>query len=83
MVLGAGVLPSLSGVLGVARAWKLYRNPVKFDDVFRALVWSRVGALQNSVNFDKEPTLESLWCIRIPVYRDTHNITSERVICQS
>jgi hypothetical protein len=38
---------------------------------------------QNSANSDSESTLESLWCIRIPACWDTHDITSEWVICQS
>jgi hypothetical protein len=44
-VLRAGGLPGLSGVLGVARAWKICRNPFRFNGVFRALVRSSAGAL--------------------------------------
>jgi hypothetical protein len=34
---------------------------------------------QNSVNSDREPTLDSHWCIGILACRDTHNITLEWV----
>jgi hypothetical protein len=37
----------------------------------------------SSVNSDRELTLESLWCIRIPAFQDTRNITLEWVIYQS
>jgi hypothetical protein len=37
--------PGLLGVLRVAQAQKLYRNPFGFDRVFYALVWSSAGAL--------------------------------------
>jgi hypothetical protein len=40
-----GGLPDLSGVLRVARAQKLYRNPLRLDIVFQALVWSSAGTL--------------------------------------
>jgi hypothetical protein len=32
------------------------------------------------MNSNREPTLESLWCIGIPACRDAHNITSEWMI---
>jgi hypothetical protein len=35
----------LSGVLGVARAQKLYQNPFGFDGVSQTLVWSSEEAL--------------------------------------
>jgi hypothetical protein len=38
---------------------------------------------RNSTNSNEEPALESLWCIGIPACRDTHDITSEWVICFS
>jgi hypothetical protein len=44
-VLRVGGLPSLSGVLKVARARKLCGNPFRFDGVFQALVRPSVGAL--------------------------------------
>jgi hypothetical protein len=44
-------LPGLSGVLGVARAWKLYQNPFGFDKVFLALDQSSVGALLEFCEF--------------------------------
>jgi hypothetical protein len=37
----------------------------------------------NSVNSDREPTLESLWFIEIPACWDTRDITLEWVIYQS
>jgi hypothetical protein len=52
--------PSQSGALLLARARKFYWNLCGFNGVFQALV-SRVRELcRNSVNFDREPTLESL-----------------------
>jgi hypothetical protein len=41
----------LLGVLGVARAWKLYWNPFRFDGVFLALVWSSAEALLEFYKF--------------------------------
>jgi hypothetical protein len=38
-------VPGLSGLLGVAQARKLYRNPYRFDGVFQALVRSSAEAL--------------------------------------
>jgi hypothetical protein len=38
---------------------------------------------QNSANSDRELTLESLWCIGISAYRDTHDITSKWMMYQS
>jgi hypothetical protein len=35
------------------------------------------------VNSDREPTLESLWCIGILACQDTHCITSKWMIYQS
>jgi hypothetical protein len=50
-VLRAGGLPRLSGVLGVARAWKICQNLFGFDGVFRALVRSSVEALPKLCEF--------------------------------
>jgi hypothetical protein len=50
-LLSAGGLPDLSGVLGVAQARKLCKNPFGFDGVFRALVRSSVGALSGFYEF--------------------------------
>jgi hypothetical protein len=75
--------PGLSGALLIALARKLYRNPFGFDGVFWALVGRVWELCRNSVNFDREPTLESLWCIGIPACQDTHDITSEWLIYQS
>jgi hypothetical protein len=51
---------------------------------FSELWFGRVRKLcRNSTNSDREPTLEFLWCIRIPACWDTHDITSEWVIYQS
>jgi hypothetical protein len=47
----AGGPPGLSGVLRVARAWKLCRNPFRFDRVFRALVKSSERALPEFCEF--------------------------------
>ncbi len=56
----AGGPLGLSGAFLVGQVWKLYQNPFGFDGVFRALV-SRVHELcWNSVNSNREPTLESL-----------------------
>jgi hypothetical protein len=41
----------VSGVLGVARARKLCRNPFGFDGVFQALVRSSVKALSEFCEF--------------------------------
>jgi hypothetical protein len=35
------------------------------------------------VNSNKDPTLESLWCIGIPASQDTHDITTEWMIHES
>jgi hypothetical protein len=51
VILRAGGLPGLSGVLQVARAWKLYQNPFGFDGASRALVQSSAGALQEFCEF--------------------------------
>jgi hypothetical protein len=50
-VLRSEGLPGLSGILGVARARKLYRNPFRFDKVFRALVRSSAGVLPEFCEF--------------------------------
>jgi hypothetical protein len=50
-VLRAGGLSGLSGVLGVAQAWKLCQNPLWFNRVFQALVQSSVGALPEFYEF--------------------------------
>jgi hypothetical protein len=50
-VLRAGGLSVLSGVLRVARARKLCRNPFRFDGVFQALVRSSAGALPKFYEF--------------------------------
>jgi hypothetical protein len=50
-VLRAGGLLGLSGVLGIAQARKLYRNPFGFDGVFRALVRSSAEALPEFSKF--------------------------------
>jgi hypothetical protein len=44
-------LLGLSGLLGVAQAWKLYRNQFGFDGAFRALVRSSEGALSEFCKF--------------------------------
>jgi hypothetical protein len=44
-------LLGLSGLLGVAQAWKLYRNQFGFDGAFRALVRSSEGALLEFCKF--------------------------------
>jgi hypothetical protein len=43
----------LSGVLRVARVRKLYRNPLRFDRVFLALVQSGVGVLLEFYEFQQ------------------------------
>jgi hypothetical protein len=50
-VLRARGLPKLLGVLRVAQARKICRNPFEFDGVFWALVRSRVGALPEFYEF--------------------------------
>jgi hypothetical protein len=45
---------------------------------FSELWFGRVRKLcSNSANFNREPTLESLWCIGILACRDTYDITLE------
>jgi hypothetical protein len=51
---------------------------------FFELYFGRVRKLcQNSVNPGRESILESLWCISIPAYRYTRDITLKWVIYQS
>jgi hypothetical protein len=49
----AGGHPDLLGILGVAQARKLCRNPFGIDGVFRALVWSSAEALPEFWKFQK------------------------------
>jgi hypothetical protein len=50
-VLRARGLSGLSGVLGVARACKLYQNLFGFDGDFQALVWLSTEALPEFCEF--------------------------------
>jgi hypothetical protein len=66
MVLRVERLLGLSGVLGVDRARKLYRNPFGFDEVFRALVQSSARALPEFYEFRQRANS------RVPlVYQDS------------
>jgi hypothetical protein len=83
-VLRAGELPSLLGVLRVARAWMLCQNLFGFDGVVRPLVWSSAGPLPNFYEFQQRTDS------RVPlVYWSpglsglSYDITLEWVICQS
>jgi hypothetical protein len=51
---------------------------------FSKLLFGRVQKLcRNSVNSDRESTLECLWCIGILACLETHDITLDRMIYQS